>query len=157
MCSHGPGASSNYNTYLYGTSSSSLAYVRATSTAGVITCGNATTGSATTSIRPNFRIGATPIDIYALQNEITSVNATHPFAAGTMVTPGTTEINILRTAIRTRGMLNTGNLTTITFDAKGTTSTHISAARLYFTDDDDTFNATNLVGTITTGPNAAGE
>jgi hypothetical protein len=96
-------------------------------------------------------------DLSTVQNVITRVSASHPFGAGTTIIPGANNNNILQTAIRTRGMLNTGNISEITFDAKGATSAHVSEARLYFTADDNTFNATNLVGTITTGPNAAGE
>jgi len=70
-----------------------------------------------------------------------------------MVTPGTSDINILQTEIRTRGMLSPGNITSISFDAKNITSTNVSEARLYYTDN-NTFSTTNLVGSITTGPTA---
>ena len=59
---------------------------------------------------------------------------------------------MLRINMNTRGMLNPAAVTNITIDAKGTTTTSVSAAKLYYTGDEGNFSPTNLLGTITAGP-----
>jgi hypothetical protein len=59
---------------------------------------------------------------------------------------------MLRINFSTFGMLNTGAITNITIDAKGTNTSTVSAVRLYYTGSDATFSTAIQLGSITTGP-----
>jgi len=102
--------------------------------------------------RPNFRLGLDMVDLTTVEAEINLINGSHPFVLGTNVPPGTEDVQMLRVGVRVRGLLNPENITEIVLGAKGATADQVSEARLYYTEDVNTFNTSNLLGTITTGP-----
>jgi len=60
---------------------------------------------------------------------------------------------MLRVGIETSGLLNPLAVSIMTFNAKGITSAHVSAARLYFTGDNPIFNTNELLATLTAPAN----
>jgi len=99
--------------------------------------------------RPNFRLGFDLTDPNTIPSEVTQIFATHPFTFGSNVKPGTEDVQMLRLLVKVKGNLNAENITQIVLGAKGVAASEVSEARLYYTGDNNVFNTTNLIGTLT--------
>jgi len=152
MCFTGTTPGATYTTQVYGVTDATRAYGRYSTTAGTLTCGNANTAGTTFSVRPNFRLAFTEMDMSNIPNDLNFVNVSHPFNPGYAVLPGTNDVQVLKVEMKMRGLANIQNISQMVFGAKNTNSSHISEARLYYTEDNNTFNTNNLLGTITAGP-----
>jgi len=79
-------------------------------------------------------------------NEFESAEVIHPSLAP--VSAGTQNVQLLRIAIATEGLLNPIELIGLDFDGMGATPSQVSSATFYFTGTSDVFSTTNLLGTI---------
>jgi len=95
------------------------------------------------------RLGVETTNPATLPNTIRQAVASHTVLTQTF--PGISDVEILRVAVRTRGMLSPLEMTGMNFGAKGTTTDQISAAKVYFTGASDQFGTGNMLGSIT-GP-----
>ena len=115
-------------------------------------CGNPNLGgnSCTTGF-PYFTLGVESYNPVTSPNEIRNVTVTH--SALTPVAPGTSDVALLRVEIETRGLLDTMGLTNMVFNNKNLPGA--SSAKLYYTDNVETFNPTtaSLLGTVTSATN----
>ena len=83
----------------------------------------------------------------ATDNVFDYAEASHPFLGS--VQAGATNVQMLKVAVATTGPTNPLEVTTMTFDANGLTNTEITNAKLYFTEQTNTFSTTNLLATLT--------
>jgi hypothetical protein len=97
------------------------------------------------NIRKSMRLGVEPLTPAIMQNELQLVTTIHPSLQSVAV--GQQDAQILRVAINMRGNLNVQSINTINFDAKQTTTTQVTAAKLYYTENDGDFVNPTLLNT----------
>ena len=101
-------------------------------------------------MRPHFRIGFNETDLSQLPSQFNFVTVTHPFdVGGYTVLPGTNNVNVLKVQVNMSGQVGVPNITQMVLGAKDASTNEVTSARLYYTEDDDTFNTNNLLGTLT--------
>jgi len=104
-------------------------------------------------MRRHVRFGVIDTDPNTLPSELTKATTMHPFEIGARRAPGVSDLQMLRTNIQIKGNVGTDSIHQIVFGAKGSgTTAQVTAARLYYTGNDATFNPYILLGNITTGP-----
>jgi len=98
------------------------------------------------NIRKSMRLGIIPLSPATSPNEVQLVTTTHPNLLPVPV--GQAGVQVLRVAINMRGMLNLQSINNISFNGKGTGTTQVSAAKLFYTGSDGNFQDTNLLNTV---------
>jgi len=96
---------------------------------------------------PNFKIHASPTDPNQINCTYVNTHVTHPDLSD--VNPGDDDVVILRIGVETMGLLNPLALNSMTFGAKGADASKVSGAKIYYTGDDDVFNNSDLLQTLT--------